>query len=80
MDKLSKIFEIHDIRFNIHCFSKIKNAEFVPISKSESNLINPDDLAGKEFYWERRNSYSEFGRTLSTKPRQLNYGFRPIFS
>ena len=44
------------------------NVEFVPISNSESNLINPDDLAEKEFYWERRNSYSEFGRTLSTKP------------
>ena len=44
------------------------NVEFVPISNSESNLINPDDLAEKEFFWERRNSYSEFGRTLSTKP------------
>ena len=71
MDKLSKIFEIHDIRpnyFNINCSNKIMNVEFVPISNSESNLINPDDLAEKEFFWERRNSYSEFGRTLSTKP------------
>ena len=68
MDKLSKIFEIHDIRPNYFNFDCSMNVEFVPISNSESNLINPDDLAEKEFFWERRNSYSEFGRTLSTKP------------